>query len=362
MSFLHRWLSSSRVRNASKRVAREPSARAYADLAQEYAVLGDLDEVLRATGEGLKLFPGDAELARLEARAKSLQLEGRMRVLQTELKLAPRPALWRELVEILLQSGRVARAEEVAADWHQATQSGDAQFYRAQARADRFFADRRRDDGQLAFEYVQSAIELLPGDARPLKLHMQLASRVGAWADAQRTLARLLEHFPGDPVLEARFRTITSNPDARKTVEAALRDVEKTGRFVDEEPEGTEKPAPSSGSVRPHLQKILQEHGAVASFFVRGGTALVQGQKGPTAERTARSVRELVAGSKTAARKLGLGQAGEVRIEGEFGTLLIAPGENGSGALWCKGEVTRRTEERLRELVSSAVERTENEA
>lgn len=362
MRFLTRWLSSSRVRNAQKRVAREPSARTYAELAQEFAVVGDLDEVLRTTTEGLRLFPGDAELQRLEARARSLQLEGRTRVLQAELKLAPRPALWRELVEILLRSGRVARAEEVATEWFQTTRSGEAQLYRAQARADRFLADRRRDDGQIAFEWTAAALEALPGDHRALRLQLLLATRVGAWNEAQRALAKLLEQFPGDPVLEARFRAVAATPEPRKSVEQALREVERTGRFVDDEPTVTDRVAPASVAVRPLLQTILQEPGAQVSFFVRGGTALVQGQKGATAERSARAVREIVASSKSVARKFGLGMATEVRLSGEFGLLAIAPGENGSGALWTKGELSRTAEERLHELSTLTPDRTEIES
>lgn len=361
MRFLNRWLSSSRVRGANKRVAKNPSARAYAELAQEHAVLGDLVEVLRTTAEGLRLFPGDGELKRLETRARSLMLEGRTRELLIELKSAPRPALWKELCEILLELGRVARAEEVAVEWFQATRSGEAQLYRAQARADRFFSDRRRDDGRIALELVIAATDLLAGDSRPLRLHLQLLSRCGAWADARAVMARLLEHFPGDPALEARFRTIATLAENSKSFEAALRDVEKTGRLADDEPE-TDRPAAASGSIRPLLQGLLQQEGVQAAFFVRGGTALVQGPKGATAERTARGVREIVTNCKSAARRLGLGSAIEVRLEGDFGTLLVAPGENGSGALWCHGNVTRLHETKLRDLTNSAGERTEIEA
>lgn len=352
MSFINRWLSSSRVRGAARKVAKDPTSRSYAELAQEYAVLGDLEEVLRATAEGLRLFPGDAELKRLEARARSLKLDGRMREVQQELKAAPRPALWKELCEILLESGRVARAEEIAAEWYQATREGEAQFYRARARADRFFADRRRDDGRLAFELVAASQESMPGDPRPLRLQLQLASRVGAWGEARRALARLLEHFPGDPALEARFRTVLSLSENAKPLDQALREVEKSGRLADDEPE--ENRANASGTVRPILQAMLAEDGVQAAFFVRGGTALVQGPKGPTAERQARGVRELVSSCRSAARKLGLGQAIEVRIEGDFGTLIIAPNDAGSGAVWCTGEVSRRHEEGLRDLSAAA--------
>lgn len=360
MSFLTRWLSSSRVRRAQKHVSKNPSARAYSELAQEHAVLGNLQDVLRATGEGMRLFPGDPELRRLETRARSLMLEGRTRQLQLELKSAPRPALWKELCEILLESGRVARAEEVAIEWFQATRSGDAQLLRAQARMDRFFADRRRDDGRIAHDLIASATTMLPNDPRPLRLHLTLVGRCGAWGEARTVLSKLLEYFPGDTSLEARFRTLESLAENSKTIEQALREVEKTGRLADEEPESA-RSSGSPASIRPLLQTMLQHEGVQAGFFLRGATALVQGPKGATAERLARGVREIVTNAKTTSRKLGLGAASAVRVEGDFGMLLLAPGEYGSGAMWVNGESTRAQEQLLRDLAAAAGEKSENE-
>ena len=342
MSLFNRWLSHGRVRSAARRLAKDPSARHYAELVQEHAVQGNLDEAYKIASEGLKSYPGDIELLRLADRARQVLREGRTRELQEELAAAPRPALWRELCEIMLEAGRVARAEELASDWYQATQSGEAQNYRARARAERFFADRRRDDGRLAFEFAAQAEEALPSDVRPLRLRLQLASRCGTWSEARRALARLLEITPGDPNLEARFRTVMTLVEGSRPLEQALREIEKSGRFADEQPEAER--TTNSGSVRPMLQLLARESGVQAAFYVRGATA----------ERTARGVREIVGSCRTAARRLGLGQAHEVRVEGDFGTLLVAPGELGAGALWCAGSVTRRHEEGLRELAGAA--------
>jgi len=231
---------------------------------------------------------------------------------------------------------------------------------RAQARMDRFFADRRRDDGRIAHELIQSTIVMMPGDPRPLRLHLQLVSRVGAWGDARAALTKLLEHFPGDPSLEARYRTLDTLAENSKTFEQALREVEKSGRLADEEPE-SQRPSGSPASIRPLLQTMLRHEGVQAAFFVRGATALVQGPKGATAERLARGVREIVSTAKTTSRKLGLGAASEVRIDGPFGTLLLAPGEYGSGALWCDREPNRNHVQALRDLAIAAGDRTENE-
>jgi predicted regulator of Ras-like GTPase activity (Roadblock/LC7/MglB family) len=202
----------------------------------------------------------------------------------------------------------------------------------------------------------------MPGDVRPLKLHVELASRCGAWGEARRILARLLEHLPGDPATEARFRTVAALADTGKTVDQALREVEKTGHLAGEDGPTEPRTSATNKSIRPLLKRLIQEDGVEAAFFVRGATALVQGKKGATAERTARGVRDIVSSCRTAARKLGLGQAHEVRIEGEFGTLLVAPSEQGSGALWCLGGITRRHDECLRELAGAALNTPEEEA
>jgi len=57
--------------------------------------------------------------------------------------------------------------------------------------------------------------------------------------------------------------------------------------------------------------------------------------------------------SRTAGRKLGLGQALEVRLEGTFGTLVMAPGEMGAGAVWMEGtQLSRKLEQGLQDLAS----------
>jgi len=364
VNILKTWLSGGRVRDAKRRLASEPSARGYAELAHEHALVQDIETALKVATEGLRAYPGDSELARVVGLYRQLTLEDRTKALSRELESAPRPALWREMCETLLEAGRLVRAEESAAEWFRATQSGEAQYYRARARAERFFADRRRDDGRLAFEFAESAQQLMPDDVRPLDLHAKLAARAGVWGEARKDLARLLELQPGDPVLESRFRMAVAMFERPKTIDQALREVERTGRLADEVGErgkgsSSKNPEPQDlvtapAQARPLLQSIARVPGVQAAFFLRGSTALVQGPKGPTAERTARSVREILHASRGAARRLGLGQAAEIRMEGDFGTLIALPGELGAGALWIAGEVSRRHEEGLRDLAAAA--------
>jgi hypothetical protein len=206
----------------------------------------------------------------------------------------------------------------------------------------------------VALELAQAAREATPSDERPLRLLLEILCRVGAWSDARRILARLLEICPGEPYLEARFRTVAALVASSKDLDACLREVERTGRFADETEEAAAGAPQNAGlTVRPLLQALTRERGVLASFYVRGQTALVQGPRGYTAERTARGVGEILSASRTAGRKLGLGQALEVRLEGSFGTLVMAPGEMGAGAVWMDGtQLSRKLEQGLQDLSS----------
>ncbi len=333
MSLIDRFLGRARLRGARQRLADDSSPRNYLALAQEHARAGEMAEVQRVCEEALTLHPGHAELSRLHERARALANEERTRALTRELREAPRPGLFRELAELLLSMGRVERAEEVALEWFEHSGDGAAQLLRAQARYQRFLVDRRREDGRLVLELCQAAAKLLVRDERPLRLELELCTAIGAWRDARRLVSQLLEQSPGDSVLESRFRTLNALADSAPNVDAALREVERSGKLVSEE-QGARRSAAPARSIRPLLKELAGGQGVQAALFERGATALVQGPKGATAERTARAVREIVAKSRSTSRRLGAGVPQSIELEGEFGSVLIAPDDSGSAALW----------------------------
>lgn len=344
---LDRILSRGKVRAAAKRLSADPSVRNYLALAQAHASLDQLGDVEKVCEEGLALFPQDVELSRLRERAATLRREDRVRELQRLIKAGPRAAYWRELCEIQLAAGRVGRAEKAAAEWHAATSELEALHFQAKARAERYFTDRRRDDARRALELCAECLAQDPTDARPARLRLEIFSRCGAWGEARTCLARLLELCPGDPGLEARFRTVASLAEGARSLDAALREVERTGKFIDDEGDSAKG---GSRDVRPALQGLAAEPGVQGAFYVRGATALVQGPRGATAERHARGVRELVSCSRAAARRLGLGHPVEVSFEGSFGVLNLRPGSVGAAAIWTERQASRKQLETLSEL------------
>ena len=330
-----------RIRRATRALARDGSTANYVVLAKEYESLGSPTNVLKVCREGLELHPESAELQRLARRAKEQHQEQRLIELHTELETAPRSALYRELCEILLENGDAQQALEAAQRWRNQTSEPEAIYYVAAAHAEFFFDGRRSRDGMQSFQLAADAAKALGRDKRPLRLQFEIARRCGAWEDARRSLARLLELMPGNPLLEARFRRVLSNCAHSKPLAKALSDVERSGRFVDDEAE--ESGSFDREALRPTLKRLAARTEVHVAFFLRGNTALVQGAHGPTADRTARAVREVLQVSRSSARRMALGRAFEIRAEGSFGALVLKPGTLGTSAVWSsqvpKGDV-----------------------
>lgn len=356
MSLISKLTARKRVRTAARKLGLDPCAENYVALAREHVAAGDTQEVLRVCTEGLEIHPGDANLLRLAERARALQLDSRVRTLHEDLAISPRPALWREMCEVLLECGRHEKAERVAEEWHERTKDGEALFYRARCRTELFMHSRSAADGQLAYDMATQSQRQLMGDARPLRLQLDITLACRAWGEARTAIARLLELQPGNPELELRFRAVVARVKDAKPLHLALAEVERTGNLEGDAPERSSTQA--NVAVRP----ILQELGALpdvrAAVYQRGGTALVQGLHGATADRTARAVREVVQSTRSSARRMSLGQPQEILMEGEFGSLYLRPGAAGAAAVWTERSLQRRHHELLDTIAGAAGQAT----
>ncbi len=349
MRLVRKLLSHSRVRQARRRLATDPSPMSYAALGREFAWEGNTEEALRVCQEGLEAFPGNPELGRLAERTRRAQREDRLGELKRELRESPRPAVFREMCEVLLESDQLVRAEEYVLEWIATTSDPEAKLMHARVCVQRFLEDRGREAGRRAFEVLDEAGLAMERDPRPWSMRMALASKIGAWEEAKRCAVMLLELEPGDPVLEGRYRSLCALAEGAPSVEIALRDIERTGRLVDDETQTVRKDQPQR-DVRPMLQQIAGDPGVHAVVYLRGSTALVQGPRGATAERAARAVRRMVKTGRSTARRLGLGAISAVCLEGNFGSIAVVIGETDAGALWCSGKVSSVREGMLANL------------
>jgi tetratricopeptide (TPR) repeat protein len=361
VKIVRKLLSQSRVRQARRRLADDPSPVNYAALAREFAWEGNTREALRVCNEGLQAYPGNPELARLSERTRRANRESRLLELKQELRESPRPAVYREMCEVLIESDQLIRAEECALEWLAGSEDPEAKFVHARVCVQRFLEDRAREAGRRAFEVLDEVLEALPRDARPWELRLELASKIGAWGEARTCAAKLLELQPGDPELEGRFRTLSSHSDGAPDIGQALREVERTGQLVQEEQSSPRRES-SNHDVRPQLKEMAEEEGVNAVVYLRGSTALVQGPRGATAERAARAIRRIVRTGRSTARKLGLGQVSAVQLEGSFGSVSVITGETDAGALWCSGKLSRAREKMLMNLAGCESDSWEDEA
>ncbi|MFT7679043.1 MAG: tetratricopeptide (TPR) repeat protein [Planctomycetota bacterium] len=336
--FLPNWNARKKARAAAKQLGADPSPENYLALARQHVASRDLAEIQRVCSEGLELHPGHAELTRVNERAQAMQVEVRVQSLSEALALAPRPALWRELCEALLQSGKYQRAADAAQQWLGDGSIAEARYYLARSRAECFYESRSAIDGREAWNLIKQASAELVGDVRPLEVQYELARVCGAWAEARTAAAKLLEIKPGLQALEMKFRDASARSEGAMPIMRAFADVEQTGHFVDDTPEAA--CAQANVAVRPLLQALGGASTVRAAIFQRGGTALVQGLHGATADRTARSVREVVQASRGVARRMALGRPMEVSLEGSFGSLVLSPGALGAAGIWCEGRAS----------------------
>jgi len=351
MNIVRKMMAKSRLRRARKDLAANPSPMSYNSLAQEYARMGMAQSALDLCEEGLLLFPSNGLLSRLLDRARRVASEERMAELRSELSEAPRPALWAEMCEILMDLGQHGRAEQVAQEWINGRSSAEALLMHARVRVERFFEDRGRGLGFAALESLDQAIQSLGADGRGLRLKLIMQMKIGAWKAARESAAKLLDLDPGQPELEARFRKLQLLAEGSPSLERALLDVEKTGRLADEHVESLAGSDRLVADVRPILRQLAEDADVHAAMYVRGSTVLIQGPKGATADRTARAVRSIISTGSATARRMGLGQIFQIQVEGEFGQLAIAPGDLDAGVIWSEAALGRRREEMLLGLV-----------
>ncbi|MAE47430.1 MAG: hypothetical protein CMJ86_11120 [Planctomycetes bacterium] len=343
MSLFGRVFHRSRQRSAARRVALDPSVQNYLALAHESVVSGESSRVEAICHEALDLHPESSELIQMARRAARLRLDGRVRELEADLLLAPRPALWSELIEVHMESGRFARAQAAARRWRQAGGSGEALHLESCASMGAFFGGGVREDGQLAWELGQRAVKAMPRDPRPLETLIALSGRVGAHGERRTLLARLLELRPGEPEAEAAFRESTQQGANAPEFAQALLECTRRGVLDVDPPEdqvaANAQPA-RKGSVRGLLKNIARQEGVHCATYHQGSTALVQGLTGAAADRTARSFRESAHKTRELAARVGLGRLDLLSVEGSHGSLLTSAGKLGIATVWCEHEPT----------------------
>lgn len=338
MSFLSRIFLFSRHKSAARRVALDPSPENYLALAHQSVVRGKHVRVEAICQEALAMFPEHSELLQVSRRAVHIRLNERVRQLEKELAVAPRPALWSELFEAHMEVGRFVRASQVARRWRKVGGAGEALYLESRGSLGAFLAGGILEDGALAWSLGQRAASALPIDPRPLETLITLCRRVEAHAERQTLLARLLELRPGQPELESAFRDARQQSAGAPPIQRALENFTRRGCMA-EEAECAPLLASGGGStVRSLLKTLARGEGVRVATYHRGGTALVQGLTGPSADRTARAVRDCARKTRELSARVGLGRFEALCVEGSGEMVLLSADKVGLASLWCAAQ------------------------
>jgi len=344
---IQRFFTRSRLKQARRQLAEDFSAQNYERLIQQLAVVGEFDSASELCSEGLEQFPGNRGLLRLDARIRSHVREHRLVRLRQELEQGPRPALWTAYCELCCECAEWDEAERAAQRWFDDDGGAAALLLVARVRTQRFYGDRSRRLGEQAMLAIEQACEASGRGLEPLRLELRFMLAIGAFGRARDVVAELLDHQPGDAELEARYRALEGPAATAPEPRRALARVEESGRLATDR---AETGALQSEDIRPALQRLAAAPGCGASVFLRGSTALIQGPRGATAQRTARGMKNALKAARTVSRRLDLGPLRELEIEGDFGQLVGEVGERDAALGWFRREVQPAERERLRDL------------
>lgn len=347
---IQRFFSRSRLKTARRQLAEDFSAQNYERLIQQLAVAGELDAAAELCSEGLGQFEGDRALLRLDARIKKHVREQRLARLRDELEQGPRPALWSSFCDLCCEQGDWDQAEDAARRWVDAGGGEVAAVLLARVCTRRFFSERSRKSGEHALEAIRAAREAADRGVEALRLELRVMLAIGAFGRAREVVCELLDHVPGDAELEMRYRALEGPAEGAPDPRRALGRVEETGRLATDR---TETGAVTSEDIRPALQRLAAAPGCGATLFLRGSTALVQGPRGATAQRTARGMKAALKAARTASRRLDLGPLRELEVDGDFGQLVGAVGERDAAMSWYRREAQPPEREVLRELAGA---------
>lgn len=351
---MKRWFSRTRIRQARRELSTGSSPSAYLRLARELHFSGTLDEAAEVCEEGLRAYPGHLELGRLNSRVARERLQDRVRALREQIELGPRPALYRELTQHLLELGEPTEAAHVARRWEQTSRDPEAYLALAEAHVARYRERCLRPDGQEALDALSEARRRMPRDSRPLRAQQGLWIELRLFKEAKAATAELLQMLPGDVQLEQEFRWLKSQPEVPMDVARALAEAEASGLHVRESQSSPAENGPRD--VREELRGLTEAPGVRAALYLRGSTALIQGPRGATAERCARAIKNTLQSSRAASLRLGLGQLETVHVSGDFGTLEYLCGRGDAAALWSEQRITERQRADLADLTGSQLE------
>lgn len=286
-----------RVKDLRQRINREPSPKAYRDLAMLYVEMGDSGAVQATCEEAIRRFPQDVTAYTVLARARLVN----------------------------------------------------------------YYRDLTPRDGIEAVRMLQEVVDIDPTYAPAYRMLADVLYRSGAVATAAEQLECLLLLTPDDHSVAKALAEVRAQPDQRvEDLDVIFHAVECAGRLVNgplirERPGQTDDPDGLSG-IREALAQIAELVGVQKACYIKATKALVKGDIKDGRDPFLRLVRVVAKAAQRATRRMDIGSFSKAAMDGEFGQICVCCFGDVVAAVMCtdEGDTTQILAE-LQELVAGSL-------
>lgn len=362
MKLLNRLRIWKELRHLEAKVREEPSPTTFVDLGQVYINLGMISETLAAADEGLRLFPGSAELRKLLKFAKRKQLDGRIKDLRQRLGKSASPKLYRELSQIYVELGDFGAVQGTCEECiRRFPKDAAAHLVLGRTRLSNFYRDLTPRDGLEAVRNLQRVLELEPDNLTAHRLLAEVFYRSGATRVAVSHLEVLRRLEPQDNEVALALDTIRNQPQSQvEDLDVLFHAVESAGRLafgpLVRESSRVGHEDGSVGHIREALAHIAEVAGVHKAAYIRGAKALVKGDIRDGRDSFLRVVRVVAKAAQRAARRMDIGNFSKGVMDGTFGHICVCCFGDVVAAVLCQeGSATDQILTDLQELVASSL-------
>ena len=359
MNLLQRMKVWRELKRLEQRVRTEPAPNAFVDLGQVHINLDMHAKAERIAEDGLALFPRSDELRQLLECARRGGRRKRTEELRARLLRAPSPAAYAELAAVQVELGDRAGLQQTCQEWNLRF-PGDAGSWLVLARAHlvNYYRDLTVREGAEAIRCLERALHIQPDDVATRTMFAELLYRIGAVQLAAKHLQRVLRAAPGDATATGLLIHLSGLADQGGDVQLLLEDVQRHGALRHPTPAAAAPRAAdeSLAGVRSGLAQVSDIAGVRKVAFIRGSKAMVKGAIRDGKDPFLRVARVVAKAAQRFARRLDIGHANKLVVDGRFGHVCVCAFGDSLAAAQCDpGANLERVLAELQEIVAGAL-------
>jgi tetratricopeptide (TPR) repeat protein len=199
MGFFENLKKKRELANLERQVEQNPTAVNLAILAERYLQMSQPDKAFEIAQQGVKAFPNSEKILRTFRYIKKLQLQAKIRELNSTIQTNPNPVAYGQLAMIYKDLGETHKAVDVCTDLTKKFPLSENSFLIiGEIRYQRFHEDLLAKDGQTAIENLEKALELNSSNYKALLLSAEIYIEIGILDRATRNLQQILAFAPTD--------------------------------------------------------------------------------------------------------------------------------------------------------------------